>query len=533
MTTIRTNKGLEVPCAPSEAQGEILTPEALDFFVELQRQFNPRRLELLRERSVRQQAIDRGELPRFLPETEYVRKNDWRVDPVPADLQDRRVEITGPVDRKMVINALNSGARCYMADFEDAHSPTWDATLDGQINVRDAVRGTIEFVSPERKRYRLNERVATLLVRPRGWHLSEKHLRVDGEPASASLFDFAMYFFHNARCRLERGSGVYLYLPKLQHHLEARLWNDVFVKAQDLLGIPQGTIKATVLIEHILAAFQMEEILYELRHHSAGLNCGRWDYIFSYIKTFAKHPERILPDRAQVTMTAPFMRAYALACIKACHKRGAFAMGVMAAYIPVKTDAAANEKAMEKVREDKRREATDGHDGTWVAHPGLVPIATGEFDKVLGKKPNQIDRRRDDVNVTTEQLLEVPKGTITEEGLRHNIRVGIQYLEAWLGGLGCVPLYNLMEDAATAEISRTQVWQWVHQAGGILEDGRKVTLAMVRELVRQELERIRSERGDERFERGQFPAAIRLFEELVASDSLEEFLTLKAYQQLD
>ena len=533
MTTIRTNRGLEVPCAPSKAQGEILTPEALDFFVELQRQFNPRRLELLRERSIRQQAIDRGELPRFLPETEYVRKNDWRVDPVPADLQDRRVEITGPVDRKMVINALNSGARCYMADFEDAHAPTWDATLEGQTNVRDAVRGTIEYISPEGKRYKLKERVATLLVRPRGWHLTEKHLRVDGEPGSASLFDFAMYFFHNARRRLERGSGVYLYLPKLQHHLEARLWNEVFVKAQDLLGIPQGTIKATVLIEHILAAFQMEEILYELRHHSAGLNCGRWDYIFSYIKTFAKHPERILPNRAQVTMTAPFMRAYALACIKTCHKRGAFAMGGMAAYIPVKTDAAANEKAMEKVREDKRREATDGHDGTWVAHPGLVPIATEEFDKVLGKRPNQIDRRRDDVNINAEQLLEVPKGTITEEGLRHNIRVGIQYLEAWIGGLGCVPLYNLMEDAATAEISRTQVWQWVHQARGILEDGRKVTLPMVRELVQQELERIRGERGDERFERGQFPAASRLFEELVASESLEEFLTLKAYQHLD
>jgi malate synthase len=533
MTTIRTSKGLEIPCAPAKAQNEILTPEALDFLVELQREFNPRRLELLRERSVRQQAIDRGELPQFPEQTRYIREGDWRVDPVPADLQDRRVEITGPVDRKMVINALNSGARCFMADFEDAHAPTWDATLDGQINVRDAVRGTIEFVSPEGKRYKLNERVATLLVRPRGWHLPEKHLQVDGQPVSGSLFDFAMYFFHNARHRIERGSGVYLYLPKLQHHLEARLWNDVFVKAEDLLGIPQGTVKATVLIEHILAAFQMEEILHELRHHSAGLNCGRWDYIFSYIKTFAKHPDRILPDRAQVTMTAPFMRAYSLACIKACHKRGAFAMGGMAAYIPVKSDAAANEKAMEKVREDKRREATDGHDGTWVAHPGLVQIATEEFDNVLGRKPNQIDRRRDDVNVTPEQLIEVPKGTITEEGLRHNIRVGIQYLEAWLGGLGCVPLYNLMEDAATAEISRTQVWQWAHQDGGILEDGRKVTLPMVRELVRQELERIRRERGDDRFERGQFPAATRLFEELIASESLEEFLTLKAYQRLD
>ena len=533
MTTMRTNNGLEMTFVPGQGQDDILTPEALSFFVELQREFNPRRLELLRERKIRQQAIDRGELPQFLPETKRVRESDWRVDPVPADLQDRRVEITGPVDRKMVINALNSGARCYMADFEDSHAPTRDATLDGQINVRDAVRGTIEFVSAEGKRYKLNERVATLLVRPRGWHLPEKHLRVDGEPVSASLFDFGMYFFHNARYRLERGSGVYLYLPKLQHHLEARLWNDVFVKAQELLGIPQGTVKATVLIEHVLAAFQMEEILYELRHHSAGLNCGRWDYIFSYIKTFAKHPEFILPDRAQVTMTAPFMRAYALACIQACHKRGAFAMGGMAAYIPVKTDPAANEKALEKVREDKRREATDGHDGTWVAHPGLVQIATEEFDKVLGETLNQIDRRGENIDVTAEQLLEAPKGTITEEGLRYNIRVGIQYLEAWRGGLGCVPLYNLMEDAATAEISRTQVWQWVHHARGILEDGRKVTLPMVRELMGQELERIRGERGDERFERGHFRMATQLFDELVASECLEEFLTLKAYQLLD
>ena len=533
MTPIPTNKGFEVLLAPSEAQKQILTPEALEFFAELQREFNPRRLELLQERAIRQQEIDRGERPDFPAETKHVRESDWQVDPVPADLQDRRVEITGPVDRKMVINALNSGARCYMADFEDAHAPTWDATLDGQINVRDAVRGTIKYVSPEGRRYKLNDRVATLLVRPRGWHLAEKHILVDGELASASLFDFAMYFFHNARYRLERGSGVYLYLPKLQHYLEARLWNDVFVKAEELLGITQGTIKATVLIEHVLAVFQMEEILYELRHHSAGLNCGRWDYIFSYIKTFAKRPEFIVPDRVQVTMTSPFMRAYTQACIKACHKHGAFAMGGMAAYLPVKADPAANEKAMEKVREDKRREATDGHDGTWVAHPGLVPIATEEFDKVLGKKPNQIDRRRDDVKVTAEQLLEVPRGTITEEGLRHNIRVGIQYLEAWLGGLGCVPLYNLMEDAATAEISRTQVWQWVHHPRGILEDGRKVTLELVRELVRRELDRIRSERGEERFERGHFRVATRLFEELVISDSLKEFLTLKAYQLLD
>src|ERR1043166_10280973 len=421
MKTIEMPADVRVLGPVSDAQTEILSPDALAFFASLHREFNPRRLELLRQRKLRQEALDRGEMPRFLTETNSVRESEWQVDPVPKDLQDRRVEITGPVDRKMVINALNSGARCYMADFEDAHSPTWAATLEGQVNVRDAVRGTVEFVSPEGKRYQLNQRVATLLVRPRGWHRPEKHLRVDGDVVSASLFDFAIYFFHNARYRLEHGSGVYLYLPKLQHHLEARLWNDVFVKAQKLLGLPQGTVKATVLIEHVLAAFQMEEILYELRHHSAGLNCGRWDYIFSYLKTFAKHPEFIVPDRAQVTMTAPFMRAYALACIQACHKRGAFAMGGMAAYIPVKTDAAANEKALAKVREDKRREATDGHDGTWVAHPGLVPIATEEFDKVLGQRPNQIHRRRDDINVTAEQLLEVPKGTITEEGLRHNV----------------------------------------------------------------------------------------------------------------
>src|SRR5437899_4019385 len=401
------------------------------------------------------------------------------------------------------------------------------------MNVRDAIRRTIEYVSREGKRYKLNEKVATLLLRPRGGHLDEKHIRVDGQEASGSLFDFAIYFFHNARYRVEQGSGVYLYLPKLQHYLEARLWNDVFVKAEYLLGVPQGTVKATVLIEHILAAFQMEEILYELRHHSAGLNCGRWDYIFSYIKTFARRPEFIVPDRAQVTMTSPFMRAYSLACIKACHKRGTFAMGGMAAYIPVKSDPAANERALQKVREDKRREATDGHDGTWVAHPGLVPIATEEFEKVLGQKPNQTERRRDDVNTAAEQLLEVPKGTITEEGLRNNIRVGIQYLEAWLGGLGCVPLYNLMEDAATAEISRSKVWQWVHHARGMLEDGRKVDLPLVRQFVQEELERIRQERGDARFDGGHFQEATRLFDELVGSESLEEFLTLKAYESLE
>lgn len=527
-----SGQSLELLAPLNDQQAEILSPAALRFLAELHREFNPVRLRLLRQRRERQQALDRAELPRFLPETEWIRTSHWRVLPVPEDLQNRRVEITGPVDRKMVINALNSGANCYMADFEDAHSPTWQSTIDGQINVRDALRGVIEYTSPEGKSYRLNRNVATLLVRPRGWHLPEKHVLIDGAPVSASLFDFALYFFHNARYRVQHDSGVYLYLPKLEHHLEARLWNEVFVRAQELLLIPQGTIKATVLIEHILATFQMEEILYELRHHSAGLNCGRWDYLFSYIKKFARREEFLVPDRVQVTMTAPFMRAYTLSCIKACHKRGAFAMGGMAAYIPIKSDALANEKALQKVREDKRREASDGHDGTWVAHPGLVQIAREEFDKVLGERPNQIERLRDDVQVTPEQLLEVPKGTITEEGLRTNIRVGIQYLEAWLGGLGCVPLYNLMEDAATAEISRTQVWQWVHNRRARLEDGRPITVELVGQLIGEELEHIRRERGSTRFVSGHFPEATRLFEDFVRNDELEEFLTLKAYDLL-
>ena len=525
--------GVQVLGPVKEHYREILSPEALSFFATLQRQFNCRRLELLAKRRERQAALDRGENPGFLKETEQIRSGSWKVATVPPDLQNRRVEITGPVDRKMVINALNSGANCFMADFEDAHSPTWEGTLDGQINVRDAVRGAISFTSPEGKEYKLNKNPATLLVRPRGWHLSEKHVTVDGEPASGSLFDFSLYFFHNARERLQQGSGTYFYLPKMEHYLEARLWNNVFVAAEKMLDAPIGTIKATVLIETILAAFQMEEILYELREHSAGLNCGRWDYIFSYIKKFARREEFIVPDRAQVTMTTPFMRAYALTCIKTCHKRGAFAMGGMAAYIPIKSDAAANESALTKVREDKKREATDGHDGTWVAHPGLVSIAREEFDRVLGSKPNQIDRQRQDVSATAEQLIEVPKGSITEQGLRLNIRVGIQYLEAWLGGLGCVPLYNLMEDAATAEISRTQVWQWVHSPRGILEDGRRVTIALVRQMIQEELKRIREERGAERFDKGKFKEATALFDDLVASAELQEFLTLKAYELLE
>jgi malate synthase len=533
MNKIELPEGVELRGAVTPEQAEIISLEALKFFAQLQREFNPRRLELLAQRKVRQDAIDNGETPDFLKETQSVREGNWQVSPVPADLRNRRVEITGPVDRKMVINALNSGANCFMADFEDAHSPTWSGTLDGQVNMRDAVAGTIEFTSPEGKLYQLNKRVATLLVRPRGWHLPEKHLLVDGEPASGSLFDFALYFFHNAQRRIEQSSGVYFYLPKMEHYLEARLWNDVFVLAQNLLGVPQGSIKATVLIETILAAFQMDEILFELRQHSAGLNCGRWDYIFSYMKKFARDEKVLVPDRAQVTMTTPFMRAYSLACIKTCHHRGAFAMGGMAAFIPIKSDPAANETALRKVREDKNREATDGHDGTWVAHPGLVEIAREEFDRVLGGQPNQISRQRDDARVTAAALLEVPQGTITEEGLRLNIRVGIQYLEAWLRGLGCVPLYNLMEDAATAEISRTQVWHWVHHPRGILADGRKVTVELVRMCIQEELERIRHERGAERFEKGHFPQATQLFDDLVTSDKLAEFLTLKAYELLE
>ena len=525
--------GVEIRGPVTPRQETLLSPEALAFFASLHREFNPRRLELLSARIERQRAIDRGEMPDFFNETAAIRDGEWKVDPVPADLQDRRVEITGPVDRKMVINALNSGASCFMADFEDAHSPTWPGTLEGQANLAEAVRGTIAFTGPDGREYSLAEKTATLIVRPRGWHLPEKHVWVDGEPASGSLFDFALYFFHNAQERLARGSGVYFYLPKLEHYLEARLWNDVFERAQERLGVPRGSIKATVLIEHILASFQMAEILYELRHHSAGLNCGRWDYLFSYIKKFAKKSEFIVPDRAQVTMTVPFMRAYTLACIRECHRRGAHAMGGMAAYIPVRTDPEANEKALVLVREDKRREANDGHDGTWVAHPGLVPVAKEEFDRVLGAQPNQISRLRDDVSVTPEQLVEPPKGTITEGGLRTNIRVGIQYLESWLGGLGCVPLYNLMEDAATAEISRTQVWQWVHHPKGILEDGREVTMPLVREMIFEELARIRGERGDERYIGGRFAEATALFTQLVEAGEPPEFLTLKAYELID
>ncbi len=511
---------------------EILTPQALGFVANLAQRFEGRRQELLARREERQRALDAGERLDFLPETREIRESDWRIAPLPNDLQDRRTEITGPVDRKMVINALNAGTSCFMADFEDAHSPTWEGTIEGQINLRDAVRGTIELTTPEGKQYRLNEKTAVLIVRPRGWHLPEKHVLVDGAPISGSLFDFGLYFFHNAKALIEKGSGPYFYLPKMESHLEARLWNDVFVAAQEALGIPRGTIKATVLIETLPAAFEMDEILYELRDHSAGLNCGRWDYIFSMIKRMRRHPEFILPDRAQVTMTTHCMRSYSLLTIKTCHRRGAPAMGGMAAQIPIKNDPEANAAAMEKVRADKRREATDGHDGTWVAHPGLVAIAREEFDRAM-PTPNQIDRQRDDVQVTAQDLLTPPTGQITEDGLRTNIRVAIQYIEAWIRGLGCVPLYNLMEDAATAEISRTQVWQWIHHPRGVLNTGEKVTTAMVRGLIEEELERIAGEIGRERFSGGRFPDAAAIFTCLVESEELAEFLTLYAYEYLD
>jgi malate synthase len=529
--TTRYAQGITVTAPVTPEFATILTPEAMNFVATLARAFEERREELLQRRAQRQAEIDAGKLPDFLPETADIRSADWTIAPLPADLQDRRVEITGPCDRKMVINALNSGASVYMADFEDAHSPTWEGTILGQINVRDAVRRTITFTSPEGKEYRLNEKTAVLLVRPRGWHLYEKHVQIDGKPVSGGIFDFALYFFHNVHELLKRRTGPYFYLPKLENHLEARLWNDVFTLAEQTLGIPQGTIKATVLIETILAAFEEDEILYELREHSAGLNCGRWDYIFSAIKKFRNLPEFIYPDRAQVTMTTHFMRSYTLNTIRTCHRRNAPAIGGMAAQIPIRNNPQANEEAMDKVRADKKREATDGHDGTWVAHPGLVPVAKAEFDAVM-KGPNQIDRKREDVHVTAADLLKVPEGTITEAGLRNNISVSLQYLESWLRGIGCVPIFNLMEDAATVEIARSQVWQWVHHPKGILDDGRKVTIELFRALVPEELEKIKAAIGEEEYSRRKFVLAVEILDGIISKEEFTEFLTLPAYQYL-
>jgi malate synthase len=510
---------------------KVLTKEAVAFVADLQRRFNPRREELLAARAERQRRLDAGEKPDFLPETAQIRASDWTVAPLPQDILDRRVEITGPVDRKMIINALNCGANVFMADFEDASTPTWSNMVDGQFNLASAVHREIDYVDPQTGReYKLNEKTAVLFVRPRGWHLAEKHMTVDGGPVSGSLFDFGLYFFHNATELLAQGTGPYFYLPKMESHLEARLWNDVFVHAQDALGIPQKTIKATVLIETILATFEMDEILWELRDHSAGLNCGRWDYIFSFIKKFREQEWSVLPDRAQVTMTAHFLRCYSQLLIKTCHRREVHAMGGMAAQIPIKNDPAANEAAMERVRADKKREASDGHDGTWVAHPGLVEIAKAEFDAVM-KGANQIARKRQDVHVDAADLIVVPEGTKTEAGLRQNVAVGIGYVEAWLRGIGCVPLFNLMEDAATAEISRAQVWQWVRH-GQTLQDGRPVTKEFVREIVREENDKVKAAMGEEAYANGRYEDAAQLMLDLVEQPVFEEFLTLPAYERI-
>jgi malate synthase len=525
--------GVTVATTISPATEEILVPEAIALIAALHRNFNQRRKELLQRRGQRQADLDAGKTPDFLPETQNVRSSDWTVAPIPADLRDRRVEITGPTDRKMVINALNSGAKVFMADFEDANTPTWENLMEGQINLRDAIRRTIEFKSPEGKEYRLKDQVAVLLVRPRGWHLPEKHFLVDGEQVSGSLFDFALYMFHNAKELLARQSGPYFYLPKLESHLEARLWNDVFNFTQDSVGVARGSIRATVLIETILAAFEMDEILYELKDHSAGLNCGRWDYIFSCIKRFRNKPEFILADRALVTMTTHFMRSYSLLCIKTCHRRAIHAMGGMAAQIPVKNDEKANEEAFTKVRADKEREANDGHDGTWVAHPGLVPTALTAFDAVM-KTPNQIDRKREDVQISAADILKFgPEEPITEHGLRTNVSVGVQYLESWLRGSGCVPIFNLMEDAATAEISRAQVWQWIRHPRGVLSDGRKVTKELFRSVLEEELAKIQSWVGQERYNKGKYGEAAELFDRITTSDQFAEFLTLPGYERLD
>jgi malate synthase len=522
---------VEILGAQVERAEEVLTPLALQLLASLHRRFNAQRLELLAARAQRQLLLDEGALPDFLEATRKVREGQWRVAPVPADLIDRRVEITGPVDRKMIINALNAPVRAFMADFEDSCSPTWENVIRGQVNLADAARRSISYADPATSKvYRLAEHTATLIVRPRGWHLPEKHVRINGEAVSGSLFDFALFLANNHEALARAGTGPYFYLPKMESHLEARLWNEVFVAAQDALGIPRGTIKATVLIETILAAFEMDEILYELREHSAGLNCGRWDYIFSFIKKFRNRKDFLLPDRASVTMERHFLKSYVDLLIKTCHRRGAHAMGGMAAQIPIRDDAQANEAAMARVRADKLREARAGHDGTWIAHPGLAPIANEAFDSVM-KGPNQLQVLRADVHVSARDLLEVPDGPITEEGLRGCIRVGVQYLESWLRGNGCVPLYHLMEDAATAEICRAQLWQWLRH-GARTSDGAAVSVERFDRLLSQELDRIHDEVGASRLTGGVFPTAARLFAEMTKSETFDEFMTLPAYELL-
>jgi malate synthase len=522
-------RGVNILAPAHPAQGRVLTPAALEFIVQLERRFNPRRVELLAARAERQKRLDAGEKPDFLPETRAIRESEWTVAPIPGDLEDRRVEITGPVDRKMIINALNSGAKVFMADFEDSNTPTWSNQIEGQANLMDAVRRKITYSDPASgKNYKLNERTAVLLVRPRGWHLEERHVLVDGQPMSGALFDFGLYFFHNAKELLASRSGPYFYLPKIESHLEARLWNDIFLHSQDALGVKRGSIRATVLIETILAAFEMDEILYELREHSAGLNCGRWDYIFSFIKKFSSDPKTVLPDRGQVTMTTHFLRSYSKLLIRICHRRNIHAMGGMAAFIPIKNDPVANEKAIAQVRADKEREAGDGNDGTWVAHPGLVGVATEIFDRLM-PGPNQIDKKLSDFRATAEDLLEVPTGQITQAGLRQNIAVGLGYLEAWLRGTGCVPLFNLMEDAATAEISRAQIWQWIHQ-NAHLEDGRKIEVALCDHIIDEELAKAKQAGDAARYVA--YEKSAQLMRDLIRSPRFVEFLTVPAYQKI-
>ena len=523
--------GVEILAASNEQFDEILTPGALKFVVELHRRFGSRRNELLADREKVQARLDAGERPGFLPETAEIRNTDWAVAPLPSDLKDRRVEITGPVERKMVINALNSGAKVFMADFEDSNTPTWQNLIQGQRNLKDAVRRTITYTDPQTgKAYKLNESLAVMLVRPRGWHLPERHFIVDKQPISGALFDFGLFLWHNAKEQLTRCTGPYFYLPKLESYLEARLWNDVFLYAEEALGLKRGTIKATVLIETILAAFQMDEILYELREHSAGLNCGRWDYIFSAIKKFANDPSFVMPDRGLVTMKTHFMRSYSKLLIKTCHRREVHAIGGMAAFIPIKNNPAANETAMVQVRADKEREATDGNDGTWVAHPGLVGLAKEVFDRHM-PQANQIHRKLEEFQATAADLLTVPEGDITEAGLRQNIAVSLGYLESWLRGVGCVPLFNLMEDAATAEISRSQLWQWVHHKAH-LKDGRLIDFALCDKILDEELANVRRTVGDAALEAGNYRQASQLLLHLIEPQHFIEFLTLPAYDQL-
>ncbi|ACK72429.1 malate synthase A [Gloeothece citriformis PCC 7424] len=524
----KITQGIRIRGKMSDEYAQILSPEALHFLAMLQRRFGARRSHLLELRQTIQQQINAGWLPDFPEETENIRRSDWKIASIPPDLQDRRVEITGPVDRKMIINALNSGANAYMADFEDSSSPTWDNMVSGQLNLRDAVAETIEYRDDKKNKvYRLNEKTAVLIVRPRGWHLLEEHLLIDEQPISASLFDFGLYFFHNVEKLREKGTAPYFYLPKLENRHEATLWNDVFIAAQEALGIPTGTIKVTVLLETILASFEVDEILHALKDHIVALNCGRWDYIFSFIKKFSHRQDFVLPERSQVTMTRHFMRSYSLLTIATCHRRGALAMGGMAAQIPIKSDPEANQLALAKVRSDKEREVNDGHDGTWVAHPALVPLAKEVFDSKM-KGLNQLSVLRNDVQVTAADLLTVPEGTITEAGIRNNIRVGILYISAWLEGIGCVPLYNLMEDAATAEICRAQLWQWLHHHAK-LEDRRNFDLCLFQSLLDEETATLRQENQTTL---AIFDKAVELFQQLVTAEEFEEFLTLKAYPQI-